>query len=82
MEQPSGIRQSGSKQPWVRYELVLGRVGGSRKKYAEFVTDGIERGYDTPWNNVSGQVVLGQEKFVERIKGGLANGEPSANSRR
>jgi hypothetical protein len=56
--------------------MVLGQIGGSRKKYAEFVAEGMERGYDSPWDSVAGQVVLGQEGFVERIKGRM--GEPGA----
>ncbi len=64
-----GYLKASDKQPWVRYDLVLGQVGGSRKRYGEFVADGIERGYDTPWESVTGQVVLGREKFVEKIKG-------------
>ena len=64
-----GYIKSTNKQPWVQYGMVLGQIGGSRKKYAEFVAEGMERGYDTPWDSVTGQVVLGQEGFVERIKG-------------
>ena len=77
-----GYVKAGSKKPWVRYDLVLGQVGGNRQKYAAFVADGIKGGYDTPWEKVSGQVVLGQEKFVERIKdrvgeGGVSREQPS-----
>jgi putative transposase len=63
-----GYLKAGKRQPWVCYDMVLGQVGGTRKKYAEYVWEGIERGYDTPWDEVRGQVVLGQEEFVERIK--------------
>jgi hypothetical protein len=63
--------------------MVLGQIGGSRKKCAEFVADGVRCGYDTPWDSVTGQVVLGQERFVERIKGrmgerGTEREQPSA----
>jgi REP element-mobilizing transposase RayT len=68
---PGYIRAS-NREPWVHYEMVLGQIGGSRKKYGEFVSEGIERGYATPWDKVSGQVVLGQEDFVERIKSKIA----------
>jgi hypothetical protein len=50
------------------YGAVLGYVGGSRKRYGEFLTEGIRKGYDTPWDRVKGQVVLGEENFVERMK--------------
>ena len=52
--------------------MVLSQIGASRKRYAEFVSDGIERGYDTPWQKVTGQVVLGQEGFVDNIKSKIA----------
>jgi putative transposase len=68
----AGYIKAANKQPWMRYEMVLGQIGGSRKKYAEFVAEGVERGYDTPWDNVTGQVVLGEEGFVEGIKGRMA----------
>jgi putative transposase len=64
-----GYLKAANKQPWVQYEMVLGQTGGSRRRYAEFVVDGIERGYDTPWDEVTGQVVLGEEEFVEGVKG-------------
>lgn len=67
-----GYLHTASKQPWVHYEMVLGQIGGSRKYYAEFIADGIKRGYDTPWENVTGQVVLGQEGFVSGIKDRIA----------
>ena len=68
----AGYIKAANKQPWVQYEMVLGQIGGSRKKYAEFVSAGIERGYDTPWDNVAGQVVLGQESFVDNVKAKIA----------
>lgn len=53
---------------WVNYDAVLGYVGGSRKRYAEFIEDGLTKGYSTPWQQVEGQVVLGAEGFWDRIK--------------
>lgn len=47
---------------------MLSYIGESRKKYGEFVAEGIRQGYDTPWERLKGQVVLGEEDFVERIK--------------
>jgi len=57
-----------NKQPWVMYDSVLEQIDHSRRKYREFIMDGIQRGYATPWDSVEGQVVLGERKFVERIK--------------
>lgn len=68
----AGYLSRGKRQFWIHYDMVLGQIGGSRKKYAEFVADGIGRGYDTPWDNVTGQVVLGQEGFIDAIKGRIA----------
>lgn len=69
-----GYLEVKSKQPWMHYDMVLGQVGGRQRKYAEFVREGIEGGYDTPWQSVSGQVLLGEERFVEKIKGKVGSG--------
>jgi REP element-mobilizing transposase RayT len=63
-----GYVSAAQKQFWMTYDMVLGYVGGSRRKYREFVIEGIRRGYETPWEAVKGQVVLGKEDFVERVK--------------
>jgi hypothetical protein len=52
----------------VTYDSVLEQIGHSRKKYRDFIIDGINSGYATPWDSVEGQVVLGEKKFIERIK--------------
>lgn len=64
-----GYLSSLRKQSWITYDKVLDYLGGSRRRYREFVIDGIRQGYDTPWEDVKGQAVLGEEDFVERIKG-------------
>jgi putative transposase len=63
-----GYLGASGKQFWVTYDTVLGYVGGRRRKYREFVSDGIQHGYATPWESVTGQAVLGEGDFVERIK--------------
>lgn len=63
-----GYWDSKSRQGFVKYNSVLEQIGHSRKKYREFIIDGINGGYATPWDSVRGQVVLGEEKFIERIK--------------
>jgi len=57
-----------NKQAIVTYDSVLEQMGHSRKKYREFILDGIKSGYPTPWDRVQGQVVLGEEEFVGRVK--------------
>jgi hypothetical protein len=60
---------------------VLGYVGGSRQKYAEFVQVGIREGFTTPWEDLQAQMVLGDRDFVEKLKGmkisGSAKDQPS-----
>lgn len=71
------------KKHWVVYDTVLGYVGGSRRRYGRFVTEGLQRGYTTPWEDLQGQVVLGEESFWERLRekwqpeGGGSREQPS-----
>jgi putative transposase len=60
----NGYLDPRKKQSWVTYGTVLSQIGVSRKRYGEFVAEGIRGGYSTPWENVKGQVVLGNEDFV------------------
>jgi len=64
-----GYVDTKKKQSWVSYDSVLGQIGESRKQYREFVVEGMRTGYATPWESVKGQVVLGEEDFIERVKG-------------
>lgn len=57
------------REPWVTYDEVLGYVGGSHRRYAEFIEEGLQEGYTTPWERVRGQMVLGEEGFLERVMG-------------
>jgi REP element-mobilizing transposase RayT len=49
--------------PWLRAAALLDEFG-SRARYEEFVRDGMNAG--SPWADLKG-VVLGSERFVERI---------------
>lgn len=69
-----GYLKAADKQFWVRYGAVLDQVGQSRKRYGQFITEGLSQGYGTPWDEVSGQVVLGKEGFIERLKGSVNQG--------
>jgi putative transposase len=64
----AGYLDSQRKQSWVTYHSVLSYVGGSRRRYGEFLAEGIRAGYKTPWEKLKGQVILGEEDFVERVK--------------
>jgi REP element-mobilizing transposase RayT len=72
-----GYLKASEREFWVKYDEVLGQVGGSRSRYREFIDEGIEKGYDTPWENLKGQVVLGREEFVRKLKG-KTNGKASS----
>lgn len=63
-----GYWETKKRQSLVRYDEVLEQLGQSRTRYREFIIEGIRSGYTTPWDSVQGQVVLGQEKFVEEVK--------------
>jgi len=63
-----GYLYSANKLPWINYDAVLGYVGGSRKRYGDFLAEGIRKGYDKPWERLQGQVVLGEQDFVEHVK--------------
>src|SRR3989304_9304567 len=62
------------EEPWVVYDAVLGYVGGSRRRYGEFIEEGLQKGYRTLWEELRGQVVLGEEGFLERVKGKWGKG--------
>jgi REP element-mobilizing transposase RayT len=64
-----GYIDTKKKVPWITYDQVLNQVGGSRTKYKEFVKGGMKSGYRTPWDEVEGQVVLGDKKFLQKLKG-------------
>ena len=65
------------EEPWVVYDAVLGYVGGSRRRYGEFIEEGLQKGYRTLWEELRGQVVLGEEGFLERVKGKWVKGAVS-----
>ena len=63
------------RKPWVICDEVLGYIGGSRERYGRFVEEGLQRGYRTPWEDLKGQVVLGEESFWERVRKRVAKRE-------
>jgi REP-associated tyrosine transposase len=64
-----GYLKASERESWVNYDEVLDQVGGSRSRYSQFIDEGIESGYDTPWEKLKGQVILGREEFVRKLKG-------------
>jgi hypothetical protein len=53
---------------WVLDQFGRQRVA-AQQKYQAFVAEGIGQG--SPWEEVRGQVLLGSERFVERLAPGL-----------
>lgn len=55
---------------WLTTDWVLGQFGrqraAARRKYVEFVVAG--KGLPSPWPDLKGQVLLGSERFVERMQ--------------
>ncbi len=51
------------RESWVHYEEVLSRVGNSRRRYGRFVQDALEQGVSSPWKELRGQVILGDDRF-------------------
>lgn len=74
--------------PYLTTAWILSRFSPSpskaRKLYRQFVEDGMKLG-ESPWEKVSGQVILGSMSFVEEIRsrfaGQLSAGEFSRNQR-
>lgn len=58
---------------WYKKERVLRFYGKSYNeavtKYIEFVNDGL--GCKSPWTDLKGQIWLGNEEFIERVKNNL-----------
>lgn len=57
---------------WILGQFVE-RSKAARKLYMEFVRGGIRKG--SPWEELQGQILLGDEKFVDKFKGLLSGKE-------
>jgi hypothetical protein len=60
---------------YLTVDWILGQFGSKRRKaerrYAEFVKSGISKG--APWDDLEGQILLGEEDFITKFKGLLAD---------
>jgi hypothetical protein len=69
---PGYIRKEGAL-PWVEHSFVLAQCGEglvrSRREYKRYVERGYEEEAKSPLAELYGQVLLGTEEFVERLKG-------------
>lgn len=63
--------EKASTPEWLEKNWILGQFGVRRKrsleKYQEFVYQGID--LPTIWEDLSGQIYLGSEKFIDSMKG-------------
>lgn len=68
-----GYIRRGREVKWVEYGGVLSKFGRdrerARKRYKEFVEEGLKGRGESPFTNVYGQVVLGGEEFKGKIWG-------------
>jgi REP element-mobilizing transposase RayT len=67
-----------STPPGLTVDWLLSQFGrqraGAQRTYQAFVTEGI--GQESPWAQVQGQVLLGSERFIERLIPGLREKQP------
>ncbi|MBI5750013.1 MAG: transposase [Nitrospinae bacterium] len=62
---------------FLKVDWILGQFGSERKaaqkRYKEFVMEGIQKG--SPWEDIQGQILLGEDGFTEKFKELLADKE-------
>ena len=56
------------RESWVCYDEVLSHVDHSRQRYGRFVQDGLERAVSSPWKDLRGQVILGDDRFWAKAR--------------
>jgi putative transposase len=58
------------RPPYLTVDWVLGRFGGKRatavREYRRYVSEGIEE--ESPWQSLRGQILLGKDEFVGRLR--------------
>src|SRR5215469_9337232 len=51
---------------WLSVREIMKQFGSqAKRRYRQFVAEGIREGIRTPWEGVRGQMVMGSEKFVD-----------------
>ena len=67
-----GYRRARLVLPWVTYARVLGDFGNepslARRQYGHFVRAGLETPPKCPWAEAFGDLIVGSEAFVERVR--------------
>ena len=67
-----GYIVKGKEEEWVEYSWVLSGFGHdgirARKKYRYYTEEGLRMRVESPLKNLHGQVILGGEEFIEKVK--------------
>jgi hypothetical protein len=70
-----GYLGKGKESGWVEYAWVLSQFGKdkrrAKRRYREYTEEGLKVKEKTPLRSIHGQVLLGGEGFIGRIKGML-----------
>ena len=70
------------EEDWMEYGWVLSQFAEQRKraewKYKTYVEEGLREWAENPFKDVYGQIILGGEEFIERVKGGFKGKSLSA----
>ncbi|HOQ86871.1 MAG TPA: hypothetical protein PLQ89_14255 [Phycisphaerae bacterium] len=78
-----GYHRVSMQLPWITYNRVLREFGReadeARRKYRQFVTAGLEASLDPPWASAVGGLIVGSERFVEKLRG-MLSGRPRDGS--
>jgi len=61
-----------TEHKWVEYSWILSTFGKGResakRKYREYVEESLDKGIENPAKNLDGQIILGSEEFIEKIR--------------
>jgi putative transposase len=64
---------------WVEYSWILSAFGSdlktAKKKYQQYTEEGLDTDIGNPTKDLYGQIILGGEEFIEKIKG-MLKGKP------
>ncbi len=62
-----GYLMKNHKINFINYDMVLGMVGG-RRRYNDFLLEGLKNGVANPFKGVQHQIILGDNLFLTRVK--------------
>lgn len=80
MKRPEGYKWSSypgyigeaKENKWVEYSWVLSKLGReereAKKKYRGYVEEGLRAEVESPLKDLHGQIILGEDTFIEKIK--------------